>query len=259
MKKRSVHHYLIRAEQLGVEPNFFMSEPYLQLSNVRVEEKKGWIWLTDKRWCLFPPLPMENPGEYPDVRIWALFKNDTVSLNGHYSFLDWQYVFDPNGFQNMTGKHWQVFRKNCRKWSKNNPGWKYENTPPSGTDAGMLIADWLERKGGSALDPELLARFAYFEDDKNIFRKFLYNKEGELMAINAWDENWKYINYRICIVNTDQPFLDEFVRWLFYTDLKIRRSGKFVNDGGTLDSPGLERFKDKMNPIEKIPLYSWIK
>jgi len=87
----------------------------------------------------------------------------------------------------------------------------------------------------------------------------LYDENEQLMAINAWDENWEFINYRVCIVRQNEPFLDEFVRWLFYTDSQIQSSGKLVNDGGTLGSPGLERFKDKMNPYRKRITHSWIK
>ena len=79
------------------------------------------------------------------------------------------------------------------------------------------------------------------------------------MAINAWDVNWKYINYRVCMVRENEPFLDEFARWLFYTDPDIIKVNKLINDGGTLGCKGLERFKDKMNPKKKVEMYSWIK
>jgi len=198
-------------------------------------------------------------GIYPVNKIWALFPEDKATINGHRTFLDWQYVFTPASFKNMSGSLWEVFRKNCRKWPTRNPGWIYTNEEPSGSEAGLLMADWLERKGSAALDGELLIRFAYFEDDPDIFKKYLYNKEGKLVAINAWDMNWMYINYRVCMVDTNEPFLDEFARWLFYTDEDVLKTGKLVNDGGTLDNPGLERFKDKMNPVEKEAIYSWSK
>lgn len=237
-----------------------MSLPYLRLSNVKCVEDQGWIWLKDRQWSLFPALPVgERQGEYPVARIWAMFKEKDVVLNGHYSFLDWQYLFRPEDFRRMTGRRWEVFRKNCRKWPNRNPGWTYTRDEPSGAEAGILIADWLERKGSHILDGELLTRFAYFEDDSEIFRRYLYNKEGRLVAINAWDENWRYVNYRVCIADIEEPFLDEFVRYLFYTDTQVVDANKWVNDGGSLDNLGLERFKDKMNPVEKIPLYSWIK
>jgi len=83
-------------------------------------------------------------------------------------------------------------------------------------------------------------------------------KDGKLVAINIWDENYKYINYRYCIVDRKEPFLDEFVRYLFYTDLVILKTGKLVNDGGTVGNQGLEHFKDKLNPIRKRKVHSYI-
>jgi hypothetical protein len=78
------------------------------------------------------------------------------------------------------------------------------------------------------------------------------------MAVNAWDENWQYINFRFCIIRQGEPFLDEFARWLFYTDGQIQAKNKLVNDGGTLGNPGLEHFKDKLNPVHKRKVYSWL-
>lgn len=252
--------YLTRASELGVVPNFFMSNPYLQLSHARLIEKHGWLWIKDKYWNLFPALPLEGSMEAPELdRIWALFGNDNIVLNEHYHFLDWQYLFRPSDFMDMSGHRWEVFRKNCRKWPNRNEGWNYTSGIPSSTEAGMLIASWLERKRNDVHDGELLARFAYFEDGLSVFRKYLYNKSGELVAINAWDENWMFVNYRVCMVKDGEPFLDEFIRWLFYTDPEVIGMNKIVNDGGTLGHEGLERFKDKMNPFKKIKIYSWVR
>lgn len=262
--QKEIRRYLTRSKELGVIPNFFMSEPYLELSKIRSQEREGWIWLQDKYWTLFPALPLHEakfepfPEDFPIQRIWALFSNDFVPINDHYHFLDWQYLFRPTDFLNMEGSRWEVFRKNSRKWSNRNPGWYYTETPPTSSDAGELIAEWLDRKRNDVHDGELLARFAFFEDGLPIFRKYLYNKSGELVGINAWDENWMFINYRVCIVRED-PFLDEFIRLLFYTDEKVIGMNKIVNDGGTLGHEGLQRFKDKMNPFEKHKIYSWIK
>jgi len=59
--------------------------------------------------------------------------------------------------------------------------------------------------------------------------------------------------YRYCIADPDEPFLDEFMRLLFY---QRNAAGKLVIDGGVLGRPGLERFKDKLNPVKKRPVYS---
>lgn len=237
-----------------------MSESYLTLSKVQLMERNGWLWLKDKYWVLFPALPPEPiTTEAPEIdRIWALFSNDT-SMNIHYHFLDWQYLFRPSDFLNMNGHRWEVFRKNSRKWSNRNPDWKYTADKPTDSEAGLLIAEWLEQKRNDVHDGELLAWFAHFNTDLPIFRKYLYNKSGELVAINAWDENWMFVNYRVCIVKIGEPFLDEFIRLLFYTDPFVIGMNKIVNDGGTLGHEGLERFKDKMNPFQKTRIYSWIK
>lgn len=259
--RKGVKTYLMKSKNWGITPNFFMSEPYLALCDARLIKKDGWMWLVDGEWCLFPPLPITNSKDTivpPPMNVWALFEEDRP-INEHYKFLDWQYVFDPKDFLNMSGKVWETFRKNSRKWPRRNLEWRYSNEVPDHGEACELIAQWLESKVNTVLDGELLAEFTHFNKDLPISRKYLYNKEGRLMAINAWDVNWKYINYRVCMVREGEPFLDEFVRWLFYTDADIVKVNKLVNDGGTLGCAGLERFKDKMNPTKKIKIYSWIK
>ncbi len=78
-----------------------------------------------------------------------------------------------------------------------------------------------------------------------------------MVGMNVWDENHLYINYRLCIVDPSERFLDEFMRYLFYTDPLIMEQNKLVNDGGVLGNEGLKRFKDKMNPFSVRPVYSW--
>ena len=96
------------------------------------------------------------------------------------------------------------------------------------------------------------------QNDKGIEKKGLYKGE-KLVALNIWDENYKYVNYRFCFVDHSEPFLDEFVRYLFYTDLWILSKNKLVNDGGVLGRPGLEKFKDRLHPFRKRKVYSYIK
>lgn len=259
MNEKGARLFLTRAKELGVVPNFFLSEPYLLLSKAKYVEKDGWIWLQDSYWTLFPQLPLEGASDHPQElkRIWALFPNDEP-FNDHYRFLDWQYLFRTSDFLDMSGHRWETFRKNSRKWPNRNEGWRYSSDLPPSARAGELIAQWLDAKRNDVHDGELLAWFAFFDSDLPISRKFLYNKSGELIAINAWDENWMFVNYRVCIVKSEEPFLDEFIRLLFYTDPDVISRNKIINDGGTLGHEGLERFKDKMNPFQKIKIYSWI-
>ena len=60
-------------------------------------------------------------------KIWSDFDNLQLGgINDRKSqFLDWEYIFDPNSFKDLSGKKWEVFRKNIRKWPRNNPNWVY--------------------------------------------------------------------------------------------------------------------------------------
>lgn len=259
MNQITLNHYLKIAESHGITPNFYLSVPYLQLSQSRVKTDGHYIWVVSEGWCLFPPLLIKGSGtwHYPVLRSWSDF-DGVLSVCRKQKFLDWEYIFDPGKFKDLSGGRWEVFRKNIRKWPKRNEKWTYSNIPPDPMAAGNLIANWLIEKGDDAQDADLMADFAYFSKVPNIFRKYLYNSNGDLVGINAWDENYQYVNYRVCIVDFTEAYLDEFMRYLFYTDNIIEETGKMINDGGTLDNPGLERFKDKMNPIKKRKVHTLI-
>lgn len=259
MKKQEVSLYLKLLEEQRIDPNFFCSEPYIRLCGGECYEDQGWVWIEDSDWILFPPLIAVNVALstlYPKKQIWSDFVNHDVNEFSYFTknptFVDFEYIFDPNNFQNLSGGKWETYRKNIRKWPKQNETWKYKVSDDQ--KSFKLLADWLECKKKIVEDGELIAKFLVTET--GVFRKNLYDERGELVAINIWDENYKYINFRYCIVKEKQPFLDEFARYLFYID--IAKQGKLVNDGGSLGNAGLEHFKDKLNPVRKRKVYSWL-
>ena len=160
------------------------------------------------------------------------------------------------------GGSWKVFRKNVRKWPRANPDWKYVSKNQLNEDNHSqvisLIVCWLMGKESECQDADLLSDYAYLSPHPGIQNKYLIQGD-KVVGINAWDENWEYINYRVCMVDKSQPYLDEFMRYLFYTDPDIRTKEKWVNDGGVLDNPKLEKFKDKLNPLIKKTIYSLVK
>lgn len=247
----------MKSRSLNVEPNFYLSESYLYAVQAKCYEYQEWMWLEADEWILFPPVSTSSPIHFPlPNRIWSDFygwKDNTLTPE----FLDWEYLFDPLHFNHMEGGRWETYRKNIRKWPRANPDWTYGSKSVPVDDLANLFADWLEKKMGVAEDAPLLADYLLGEIP-GVYHKGLF-KNGILMAVNAWDENWKYINFRICIIRPEEPYLDEFARFQFYTDPYIQQLNKIVNDGGTVNSLGLERFKDKMNPIRKRKVYSWIK
>lgn len=240
-----------------IEPNFFTSQAYLEKSGVTLQGDNACVWLVADSMCVLPPIPCADPPAVCPVDFcWSDFNVLWSDPEMSPEFLDWEYLFNPLSFQNMAGKDWAVFRKNARKWPTRNPGWAYSPCPPlMSYEIWALLGGWLDGKEDSMQDLDLLIRFLE-EPAIDFARGYLFNKQRELMAVNIWDWNHQYVNYRFCIVRKDQPFLDEFARLCFYTDPVIKR-GALVNDGGCLGSPGLERFKDKLNPIRKRPVNSW--
>jgi hypothetical protein len=262
LKKIEIRTYLKRAEELGIDPNFYLSEAYLILSNAVCHTKRGWVWISEGDWCLFPPLPL-NPlaivlPPYELRKIWSDFEGKSPNYF-HSEFLDWEYILNPTHFNNLSGGKWESYRKNVRKWPKIHPNWEYSNIF-IGKEIQELLGEWLEGKKDNVQDADLLATFIIIPQDDSfmgIYRKFLYDSDGKLVAINVWDENYKYINYRYCIVKDKNPYLDEFARYLFYTDPEIQAKGKLINDGGSIGNKGLEKFKDKLNPVRKREVHSW--
>lgn len=261
--------YLTVMNNRGIIPNFFCSEPYLELHpEITFNKKDGWVWLQDGEWTVFPPLSIvKNSGKYPEMvkKIWCnfelthdIFIRSIQTTSWMYEMLDWEYIFNPHLFLHMDGGNWQTFRKNSRKWVRNNPEYSYTNNIEDLQECYELVSNWIDRKGEeNLLDGDFLLEFLML-DSLKMYYGFLRNGNGDIVAINVADQNYLFWNYRICF-SADEPFLDEFARLCFYTDPIILNSRKMVNDGGVLDSPGLERYKDKMNPVFKRERFSLIR
>lgn len=261
---QEISHFLNRAKELGITPNFFMSLPYLLLSKVTAVVKDGWIWVEEGGQFVCPPLPLKIPlYPLPNMPIWASFPDDSRQLE-YYKFyekelLDSQYIYDPVHFMNMKGGMWETFRKNCQKLPKKYPReFHYTTLTPNQAEllgSKQLFLEWMGERLDDMEDAEFLAEFGYFSNLPGIHRKYLLFND-EVVAINAWDENYQFINYRLCVVKKDIPFLSEFARWLFYTDGWIHSAGKLVNDGGNLGNIHLANFKQKLNPLRINKIYT---
>lgn len=261
---QGINRYLNRAKELWVTPNFFMSLPYLLLSGGKVVIRDGWIGIVDGEQLICPPLPFNIPkSPVLNLPIWASFPDNSHSLEYlklyNKELLDYQYIYDPTNFINMRGGAWETFRKNCRKFPNKYPD-QFSYVQLTAGQANLLgvnrlMADWLEERMDSAEDAEFLVEFALNYETPQVYRKYLVFND-EIVALNAWDMNYKYINYRLNIVKKDIPFLSEFSRWLFYTDNWIHSQGLLVNDGGNLGNPLLAKFKEKLNPKQINKVYT---
>jgi len=268
--------YLQELKKLGVDPNFWCSDEYLQKAGCEEEGQTSFVsgeisdlslsvW--DGEILMFPPIQYVRQRFAPiprEAKVWSDFLGYRSPLPlslepclEKAELLDLEYIFDPQHFQHMDGGKWMVFRKNCRKWPKRNTlQFSYTGDPDLLADVDGLrdvLMSWLGVKGNENIhDDEVLVKYLL----NGNHRKILLNARGEIVGINIWDYNWKYINFRYCICRPE-PFLPEYMRWLFYSDPLILGDGRKVNDGGILDKPSLKDFKDKMNPCQVREVYSW--
>lgn len=260
-KELLLDYYLKILEILEIEPNFWCSREYFNKAKWEVISQHGWIWIIEEDMMILPPLLLfrNNPEYCPfpcptfNKEHWCDFYDYEIDYFPHKKFLDYEYIFDPKSFLSMDGGKWKVFRKNSRKWYKANFPVKHHNyqlnylsIPPFSVKLKItqLFTHWLSGKSQVIEDSDVMYKFLYGGEN----RKVLTNSKGEIVGMNVWDENYKYINYRYCICK-QEPWLSEYMRWLFYTDPEIIQKNKLVNDGGTLGCESLKSFKDKMNPV----------
>lgn len=266
--------YLKALKAHNIDPNFWISEEYFQFAKFKetVIFKCGTGYSTNKLIAIvseetdqfiFPPVSLlygcGGKTVCPDNGVWSDFSNASHT-GDHQQLLDLEYFYDPKDFQNMVGKKWAVFRKNVRKWPRINDGnfhyRKLDSFAPSEIHQGIneLLIEWLKEHAGFPIqDSDALLHYALHGENRSV----LYHTEHkEIVGMNCWDSNWKYINFRWSICKKE-PFLNEFMRYLFYRDPEIRKQNKLVNDGGVLDNPNIKAFKDKMNPVRVREVYQW--
>lgn len=254
-KVPALDYYLKLLEKRKIDPNFWCSLEYFEKAGWKIKSNiEGFYWIEDEKGIVLPPIHEDNKRELKwinsePLKIWADFNNYPF-WGGSFYFLDWEYIYDPKQFLKMEGGHFSAFRKNSRKWRRRNEIWSYEFIEKD-DDILSVVIEWLDQDKNRIIE------------DQDVFLDYLSNgehrrvlkKEDEIVAVNIWDENYLYINFRYCVCKPN-PFLSEFVRYLFYTDPLILNKNKLVNDGGVLNRPELKKFKDKMNPYEVRKVYS---
>lgn len=256
--------YLQTLKNRGIIPNFYCSEAYFEAAGFDCYVVKNWAVVIDPEsgWNMFPPvrynISLPNSEDNIIDEIWCDFHNKNGAGIGFYSEkMDYEYIYNPIQFLDISGSSWATYRKNIRKWPKHNPNWRYTHELNSYRNLRRLFVDWVRERGGSFFveDFEVMREYV-LKNLPGVEKRYLYDDLGELKGVNIWDSNYYYINFRYNVVRTE-PFLSEFMRYTFYTSPDIILTGKLVNDGGSLDNPNLERFKDKLNPIEKRIRKTW--
>lgn len=264
-KKEDMVSYLNQAKTANKLPNFWMSEEYVVKARLKIVEYKSTGVVSgftsesslitsekDEFEWFFPPRNSMDNFFYQTSNYYAdfIFTGNTVPTMP-VNFLDYQYIYNPKNFLDLTGKKWKTFRKNIKKWQGNRPGkLKYEQIKGDEHQDEIedLVLKWSD--GRTLYDTEVFIRYMF--DGENRWGLF---KDNILIGMSVFDENFKFINYRYCIDNGD-AFLNEYVRYCFYMSPVIQNKKKLVNDGGSLDSEGLRKFKLRLNPIYIGKVYS---
>ena len=249
--------YLNRLKRLNLIPNFWCSEEYFkragwyQYSNLygllrnigkdHEEKDRGIFQILDvEGFDMLPPLSPQ--GIERNAPYWAGFglDEDTGKV------LDMNYIYNPQHFINMVGKQWSAFRKNIKKWASNNLGCQYRPIREDERHQMMTVfINWLESRSEEEEiydDQTILSYIKGSDNCRGLFRG------EELVGFTIHDNNWILINFRYCF-SKQEPFLNEYLRYCFYTSPEILGADKFINDGGVLDSPRLKFFKDRLNPV----------
>lgn len=248
--------YLYLLYSHSIPPNFWCSIEYFEKGYAQTFSKNGWYGIVMDGFLLAPPA-RHDVGIYPpcsgyELSVWSDLL-DFEPRGWKKKFLDYEFIYNPAYFLNLQGKKWSTFRKNIRKFQTSHPGCIYKGISEL-SQAHIIdtLSDWLSAKEEEIHDDEIMIR--YLLEGNN--RRGVFSKDGELLAINVWDENYKYINYRYCVCKPI-PFLSEYARYRFYVDPFIISKGKLVNDGGVLDKESLYFFKKRLNPISIRKVYSW--
>lgn len=235
----------------NLTPNFWMTEEYVQRKGLQwVEENGLWGWqeMEEGGW-VFPPIDCSK--QFIHAPCWAGFSvsSEVGAVVGAFSQvarpLDFQFIYDPERFLDLTGSQWKVFRKNIKKYPERFPGFlEYKEIKPGehDTDLTEMLLNWAGAK--DIYDNDVMVDYLFNGNMRwGLFR------DGKLEGVNVADENHKHLIFRYCL-DSGIPFLNEYLRWRFYTDPFVQACGKLVNDGGSLGSLGLFNFKMKLNPVE---------
>lgn len=243
--------------KLGINPPFWFSEEYFQAAGWKIQNKDGFTQIIEERLDIFPRFTQK--GIYSQEKpkeIWCGLGE--CPPNYFKKFLDYEYVYDPKQFLNLSGGQWTLFRKKINKFYAKYPEMRYTHEVDF-SDLLSLVESWIENKKEETIEEgDIIIHYLANIPKKSKQIKGIYYQK-ELIGVNIWDKNWKYINFRYSFGNPKFEAVNYALRHLFYTDLLILNTGYFVNDGGTLNNPTLEFFKDHLNPVQKNKLYSWIR
>lgn len=224
-------------------PNFWVAEEYWRAAGWKLKDSQGVLAPYDGRTRMLPTLP----GTLLGCDCWAGWPG-LWGFNG--DFLDWQFLYDPASFHDLSGHDRAVFRKNTRHFERLHADIVYRPLRDDDNPT-ALLAEWVT-EGQEVYDLDTIIRYL---EQLTPDRAAILEVGGTPVGLNCWDENYLFVNFRYSFAGKI-PYLSEYIRLRFYLDM-ADRTKKLVNDGGSLGNDNLYRFKMKLRPHGVLPVYSW--
>jgi hypothetical protein len=254
--------YLVALEAFDLRPNFWCSSEYFRRAGWREVLTENFVWVEDDEGQVVLPPINTMLGHWVtsiDRPVWAgIGGAGFAPVNAHPEFLDYEFIYDPAHFTDLSGIQWRKFRKNSRKFPARVPGCIYYQLDPADhiPELKDCLEAWLDGvKDDEIHDSDVMVDYALHGQNR---AALIHRETGRIYGVNVWDFNHRVTNYRYCIADPDPGlFASEYLRLMFYRDHHERFRGWKVNDGGVLDRPGLEEFKRSLNPIEVNIINSW--
>lgn len=267
--------YLETLQKFNITPNFFCSKEYWNRAGwteqVLMDSGRSYLGTTETLLTVVDadnnrmlPTICESTGEIvQSVPYWIGFPGKKCLLADSfqdYQFQDYQFIYDSLLFctfprlNPLQGHKWKTVRKNIHRVQREHghimlkgpnsiPNLEYEQNVQA------LLLQWSKPKSNKIFDPDVMINFLLHGENR-----ILLYIESEFVGVLVWDENWKYINFRYCLVKP-YPGLSDYARVLFRNIMSQQK--KLINDGGSLDNKDLFQYKKRLNPVEIQEIWGW--
>ena len=247
---------------IGEVPNFLMSPYWLRAC--------GYLVSRNCNPCFRESLEVRDPedgqlvlpGIYLDDYSLAdeKFEAGFATESGVPSLWDKQYVYRPSRIlDGWQGGQFRGRRKalllalrnlNARLENCQLVPWEKSRDEKPTQD---FLADWAGKKGDGVFDPDRMVEAVLGTIPAGLAQRLTLIVKDKPMGVSVIDPGLDcWVNYRYCLVAPGIPGLSELCRMFTWDYLARHTTFKLINDGGCLDCPGLEQFKDKLCPAYKL-------
>ena len=246
---------------LGEAPNFLMSPYWLRAGGYLITRhytlSRDTIEVRDPEdgRLVLPGIYLDDYSIAPEK-----FEAGFATESGVSSLWDKQYVYRPSRLLNgWQGGQFRGRRK-ALSLALRNLDVKIEDcsmTPwyrPRDEKATQdYLTAWAGEKGDGVFDPDRMVEAVLGTIPAGLAQRLTLLVKGKPMGVSVIDPGLEcWVNYRYCLVSPGLPGLSELCRMLTWDYLARNTTFKLINDGGCLDRPGLEQFKDKLCPAFKL-------